>query len=77
VALAADGRLGAAFVNQPFGAAVALALACLTLIAAYAAVRGISLTPLWLWAARPGPVLITLGFALLAWGYRLLLTLGV
>ena len=77
VALAADGRLGAAVLNQPFGAAVALALACLTLVCAYAAWRGLSLTPLLLWAARPGPVLIALGVALVSWGYRLLLTLGV
>ena len=28
-------------------------------------------------SGRPGPVLIALGVALVSWGYRLLLTLGV
>jgi fumarate reductase subunit D len=76
VTLAAHGRLGAAFVNQPFGFLVFLAIPAFALWAVATHLRGGDLgerlrtAPLGRW------IVGGLAVMLAAWVYRLVVTLG-
>jgi hypothetical protein len=67
---AADGALLTSFLTQPFGAMLAVALAMMTLIAAWSAISGMTLTPLGRVMATKAFILPWLALILLAWGYK-------
>ncbi len=75
-AYAADGRLIAALVVQPMGAALAVALAGLSIIATYAMWAGISLGPLVRSVARPRFLIGVGGVVILSWVYKAVMVLG-
>ncbi|MBX2851468.1 MAG: DUF2752 domain-containing protein [Phycisphaeraceae bacterium] len=67
---AADGSLLTSLITQPFGAALALALAMMALIAGWSAVSGMRLEPVGRLMATKAFVLPWLVLLLAAWGYK-------
>lgn len=69
-ALAADGQLFAAFLNQPAGAILAVITAIVALLAGYGMVRGVSLLPVLSSIWRPMTLIVLASVVMVAWVYK-------
>ncbi|MFN3168380.1 MAG: DUF2752 domain-containing protein [Phycisphaeraceae bacterium] len=67
---AANGSLLTSFLNQPFGALLALFCAMLALVSAWSAWSGMSMTHVGRFAANKRTILCWLAVLLVAWGYK-------
>lgn len=75
-ALAADGRLIDAFINQPAGAMLALMVAVVAILSGYATFKGLSILPMFQALWRPATIIITGIVVLGSWGYKILIMQG-
>ena len=75
-ALAADGRVIDAFSNQPFGAALAVFTAVISLISGYAMMTGLSLVPLGRFLGRTRVAILLVVVLLGAWVFKILTMTG-
>lgn len=66
----ADGSLLTAFITQPFGALLALALAMMTLISLWSAVSGMRLEPLGKVMGTKKFIFFWVGLLLVSWAYK-------
>lgn len=73
---AANGSILASFLNQPFGAAFALALAMMVLVGLWGVWTGVSLAPLGRVLSSRRHVLAWVAVLLLGWGYKIAVVLG-
>ena len=76
MSLAAQGQLAAAFYIQPAGALLAIALAAVAVVAAWALATGMDVARLAGQLARPRTVVAMVGVILLAWVYTTITSLG-
>lgn len=74
---AAHGNLLASFVTQPAGAVLALLTAMAAVLAGYALISGMSLTPIGVMIWRPRVVVIAAAVLLLAWVYKIVILTGM
>jgi len=74
-ALAADGRLVAAAINQPAAFTLAVLTACAAMISGWAMYAGVSLLPLVRAVWTPKAILLAGGVLIAAWAYKIALAM--
>ena len=72
-ALASDGHLIDAFINQPAGALLALITAIVALLSGYAAIKGLNLLPMMLAIWKPSTLFILGGIVVGSWAYKIMI----
>ena len=73
---AADGSLIQSFINQPFGAVLAVLTAVASLVTGYALVTNLPLAPIGRVLGSGRVVVLGLGLLLAAWAYKIIVHLG-
>ena len=73
---AAHGRLFDAFMTQPAGALIAVAVAATTIVSGYALMVGASMSGLWKLLWRPSVVVAAVVILLGAWAYKITILHG-
>ena len=76
-ALAADGRILEAFLNQPAGAALAVLTAGAVILCGYMLVTGASLWSLLLPLLRPWPLIVAGMLLIVSWLYKIAMVRGL